>query len=197
MMRPALQRAVTHRLPGLDDRRGSAAIEFALLFPMMLALFFGSFEVTNLLMLNLKLTAATEDAANLLAQTRSTNNNVTTSELSNLSTAATMEMAPYSAAPYSTAGLQLAFASVNFTTASGPATLLWHYELNSAPAVVLNQTVLETLNNGTTSDSAIIVSSQIAYTSPLSWVLGTSYTLTDTAYNRPRYVTSITCTSCP
>jgi Flp pilus assembly protein TadG len=197
MMRPALQRAVTHRLPGLDDRRGSAAIEFALLFPMMLALFFGSFEVTNLLMLNLKLTAATEDAANLLAQTRSTNNNVTTSELSNLSTAATMEMAPYSAAPYSTAGLQLAFASVSFPTASGPATLLWHYELNSAPAVVLNQTVLETLNNGTTSDSAIIVSSQIAYTSPLSWVLGTSYTLTDTAYNRPRYVTSITCTSCP
>jgi Flp pilus assembly protein TadG len=199
MTRPVLQqRSVTHRVPGLvDDQRGSAAIEFALLAPMMLTLFFGSFEVTNLLMLNLKLTAATEDAANLLAQTRSTNNNVTTTDLSNFATAATMEMTPYSAAPYSTAGLQLAFASVSFPTASGPATLVWHYELNSATEVVLNQTVLETLNNGTTTDSAIIVSSQITYTSPLSYVLGTSYTLTDIAYNRPRYVTSITCTSCP
>jgi Flp pilus assembly protein TadG len=197
MMRQALERTLPHRVPGLvDDRRGTAAVEFALLFPVMLALFFGSFEVTNLLMLNLKLTAATEDAADLLAQTRSTSNNVATSDLTNYASAATMEMTPYAAAPYSAQGLQLAFASVNFTGNNGEAQLIWHYELNSAPPVVLDQSVLKPLSNGSSTDSAIVVSSQITYTSPLTWVLGTKYTLTDTAYNRPRYVAQITCTTC-
>jgi Flp pilus assembly protein TadG len=197
MMRQALQRTVAQRARGLvDDRRGAAAVEFALLFPIMLTLFFGSFEVTNLLMLNLKLTAATEDAANLLAEIPSTSNNVTPSQLANYATAAALELTPYNAAPYTTHGLQLAFASVNFTGTNGAAVLIWQFSENSAPAVTLNQSVLTSLNNGSGADTAIFVSSQITYTSPLSYVLGTSYTLTDTAYNRPRYVTSITCTTC-
>jgi hypothetical protein len=40
------------------------------------------------------------------------------------------------------------------------------------------------------------VQSQITYSSPLSWVLGKTYTLADIAYNRPRYVLQITCTTC-
>jgi Flp pilus assembly protein TadG len=181
-----------------DDRRGTAAVEFALIFPVMLALFFGSFEITNLLMLNLKLTAATEDAADLLAQTRSNQNNVAVSDLTNYWTAATMEMSPYASAPYSTVGLQLAFASVTFTGA-GAAQVAWHHELNGATPIStasLPQATLQPLNNNSGTDSVIMVQSNIVYKSPLSWVLGTSYTLADIAYNRPRYVLQITCTTC-
>jgi Flp pilus assembly protein TadG len=180
------------------DRRGTAAVEFALIFPVMLALFFGSFEITNLLMLNLKLTAATEDAADLLAQTRSSQNNVAPSDLNNYWTAATMEMTPYAAQPYTSIGLRLAFAGVTFTGA-GAAQVAWHNEQNGATPIStasLPQATLQPLNNNSGTDSVIMVQSQITYKSPLSWVLGTSYTLADIAYNRPRYVLQITCTGC-
>jgi Flp pilus assembly protein TadG len=185
--------------PGLiGDRRGTAAVEFAFLFPVMLALFFGSFEITNLLMVNLKLTAATEAAADLLAQTRSNNNNVATSDLANYATAATMEMTPYAAAPYTTTGLQLAFAGITFNRNNGPAQIAWHNEQNSATPISIAslQGVLMSLNNNSGTDSVIVVQSQITYSSPLSFVLGKTYVVTDTAYNRPRYVLQITCTTC-
>jgi Flp pilus assembly protein TadG len=182
----------------VDDRRGTAAVEFALLFPVMLALFFGSFEITNLLMLNLKLTAATETAADLVAQTRSNESNILPSDLTNYSTAASMVMTPYATAPYTTVGLKLAYAGITFT-AGGQAQVAWHHEINGATAITsgsLNQAVLDPLNNGSGTDSLIMVQSQITYSSPLSWVLGQTYTLADTAYNRPRYVLQVTCTTC-
>jgi Flp pilus assembly protein TadG len=186
-----------HRL--IDDRRGTAAIEFAFIFPVMLTLFFGSFEITNLLMLNLKLTAATEAASDLLAQTRSNQNNVAPSDLNNYWSAATMEMSPYAGQPYTTVGLKLAFASITFNAQTGAAQVLWHNEQNGATAIntaSLPQSVLMPLNNGSGTDSLIMAQSQITYSSPLSWVLGKTYTFTDTAYNRPRYVLQITCTTC-
>jgi Flp pilus assembly protein TadG len=197
-MRNLLHPAAPKRARLIDDRRGTAAIEFAFLFPVMLTLFFGSFEITNLLMLNLRLTAATEDAADLLAQTRSNEANVVTSDLTNFWTAATKELAPYAGPPYSTAGLQLAYASVTFNSGNGAAQILWHFEVNGASPLTLNQSVLMPLNNGsiTTPDNVIVVQSQIAYSSPVSYVLGKTYTLSDTAYNRPRYVPQVTCTTC-
>jgi Flp pilus assembly protein TadG len=194
---PSIAAKTRHGLVG--DRRGTAAVEFALIFPVMLALFFGSFEITNLLMLNLKLTAATEAASDLLAQTRSNQNNVAPSDLANYYTAAKMEMAPYAGQPYTTQGLRLAFAVINFNGNNGSATVLWHNEQNGATPIStgsLAQGVLMQLNNGSGTDSVVMVQSNITYTSPLSWVLGTSYTLADIAYNRPRYVLQITCTTC-
>jgi Flp pilus assembly protein TadG len=62
-----------HSAPGgrlLHDRSGVAAIEFALIFPVMLLLFIGSFETTNLVLASMKLEASAETAADLVAQTR-------------------------------------------------------------------------------------------------------------------------------
>jgi Flp pilus assembly protein TadG len=195
-MRNLLHPAAPKRARLIDDRRGTAAIEFAFIFPVMLTLFFGSFEVTNLLMLNLRLTAATEDAADLLAQTRSDDIPIPTSDLTNYWTAATKEMAPYAGTPYSTVGLQLAYASVTFNSGNGAAQILWHFEVNGASPLTLNQSVLMPLNDGSSTDNVIVVQSQIAYSSPVSYVLGKTYTLSDTAYNRPRYVAQVTCTTC-
>jgi hypothetical protein len=55
---------------------------------------------------------------------------------------------------------------------------------------------LQPLNNGSGTDSLVMVQSLLTYNSPISWVLGSTYTLTDTAYNRPRYVLQVTCTAC-
>jgi Flp pilus assembly protein TadG len=50
------------------DRSGIAIVEFALLVPLLLTLFIGSFETANLLLAYLKLEDAAETAADLVAQ---------------------------------------------------------------------------------------------------------------------------------
>jgi Flp pilus assembly protein TadG len=54
----------------LPDRGGTAAIEFALVVPALLTLVMGCFEASNLILADLKLEAAAETAADLVAQTR-------------------------------------------------------------------------------------------------------------------------------
>jgi Flp pilus assembly protein TadG len=176
----------------LRDRAGTVYVEFAFLFPVLLGLFFGSFEITNLLMANLKLQAAVETAADLVAQTRPNTPNIASTDINNYTTAADLVMTPLASS-----GLKLAFASITYN-GSGVPQVAWHHEENGATAIStasLNASLLEGLGSSST-DSVIMVNATYTYTSPFVWWLGTSYTLTDSAYNRPRYVTPITCTSC-
>jgi Flp pilus assembly protein TadG len=175
----------------IGGRDGTAALEFALIFPVLLTLFLGSFEVTNLYMANLKLTAATEAAADLAAQTRAQTPNLAPADIDSFNVAAGMVMTPYPRT-----ALKLAFASVTYDASNNPL-VLWHHEENSATAITtgsLNSVLLKTLGSGT--DSVIMVRAQYVYTSPIAFVLGQTYTFSDTAYNRPRYVPKLTCTTC-
>jgi Flp pilus assembly protein TadG len=59
--------------PGINvarDRSGTAAVEFALVLPGLLTLSIGCYEAANLILADLKLEAAAETAADLVAQTR-------------------------------------------------------------------------------------------------------------------------------
>jgi hypothetical protein len=42
-----------------------------------------------------------------------------------------------------------------------------------------------------TTDSLIIVTLTYSYSSPLSYILNSAYTLTESAFNRPRYVSCV------
>jgi Flp pilus assembly protein TadG len=177
------------------DRDGAVALEFALIFPIMLTLFLGSFEIANLLMASLKTTAATEATADLVAQTRSQQPNIAVADVDSFYYAAGLIMTPYAKT-----GLQLAFAGVTYDASNNPQ-VLWHHEENGAAAITtaqLNITAEKTLLKGLGSgvDSLVMVQAKYTYTSPVSFVLGKTYTFTDTAYNRPRYVPTVTCTTC-
>ena len=180
----------------IADRDGAVAIEFALIFPMMFTLFMGSIEVTNLLMANLKTTAATEAASDLLAQTRASSNTTNKAGLDSYNVAAGDTMSPFP-----TSGLKVAFASIVFDASSNPS-VGWHYEENSAPAITtasLDTATLKKLLENTaspTSDSVVMVKATYVYSSPISFVLGKTYTFTDIAYNHPRYVPKVACTDC-
>ena len=52
----------------LCDRCGLAAVEFALILPVMLTLYFGGVEVTNMLVANRRVTSVAYTAADLAAQ---------------------------------------------------------------------------------------------------------------------------------
>ena len=196
------------RLPTLPAqliaaRDGAAAIEFALIFPVMFTLFMGSIELTNLLMANLKTTAATEAASDLLAQTRATANTTNKAGLDSYNVAAGLTMSPFpttGTVAVPTAGLKLAFASITFN-ASGTPSVAWHYEENGASPITtasLDTVTLKKLveNPDPTKDSVVMVKSTYTYTSPISFVLGQTYTFTDIAYNHPRYVPQVACTDC-
>jgi Flp pilus assembly protein TadG len=181
------------------DRSGTAAVEFALLFPIMMMLFLGTYEVENVLLAQLKLTAAAETAADLVAQTTiaggaAGNGTLQTSDFTTFTNAAADVMMPL---PTGTNGsaLQIAFASVTYST--GTPVIDWHVEKNGATPITVanvpNNQSLSSLGNAAVGsyDSVIVVQVQYTYNSPLSYVLNTSYTLAESAFNRPRYVTCI------
>src|SRR5690242_4714641 len=102
--KPRLQ--ILPLLPQLiAGRDGAVALEFALIFPVMFSLFMGSIEITNLLMANLRTTAATEAAADLVSQTRTLNGttNIAPADIDSYFAGAKMVMTPFAAPPFTTA----------------------------------------------------------------------------------------------
>ncbi len=173
------------------DVAGLAAVEFALILPIMLLLFLGSFETTNLVLAYMKLEASAETTADLVAQTR-VNTVLQSSDFTNIANAAKQVLSPL---PTSGALLKIAFASVTYNT--GSAIINWHTEINSATPIttanIPNSVSLANLGNqanGST-DSVIIATLTYAYTSPFAYVLSASYTLTESAFNRPRYMNCV------
>jgi Flp pilus assembly protein TadG len=157
----------------------------------MLLLFLGSFETSNLVLAYMKLEASAETAADLVAQTR-VNTVLQSADFTNITNAAKQVLSPL---PTSGTLLKIAFASVTYNT--GAAVIDWHTEVNSATpittATIPNNASLANLGNqanGST-DSVIIVTLTYSYSSPFTYMLSSSYTLTESAFNRPRYMNCV------
>jgi Flp pilus assembly protein TadG len=183
------------------DRSGTAAIEFALLAPILLTLFFGCYELENYLLANLKVTAAAETAADLVAQTNSTGGSAGTGVLQAADFTAFTSATGDVLTPLPTTGkqVQVAFASVTYST--GTPVIDWQVDENGAAALTTSNVVvpnteslssLGTASSGST-DSVIVVRVTYSYTSPIIGFVLTSpsYTITATSFNRPRYVNCI------
>jgi Flp pilus assembly protein TadG len=178
-----------------DDRSGIAATEFALLLPILATLFLGSYEVSDLLLHYLKLQAAAETAANLVGETP-VNTYLESSgsssgwDFANITNAVGQVMSPYP-----TGSLKVAYASVTYNT--GTPVIDWHTEINGASAITLsslpNSVSAATLGNETngSTDSFVVVQLTYPYTSPIQYLLKTTLTLTEAAFNRPRYVSCV------
>jgi Flp pilus assembly protein TadG len=173
------------------DRSGIAAVEFALLLPVLLTLFLGSYELSSLLLAYLKLEAATESAADLIAET-DVNTLLQSSDFTNVTNAVKQIMVPFST---SGTTLKIAYASVTYST--GSAVINWHTEINGAPALTIgtlpnaaNSSNLGNPSNGS-NDSVIVAKITYSYTSPVTYALATNYTLNEAAFMRPRYVTCV------
>jgi len=173
------------------DRSGTATIEFALVLPGLLTLCIGCYEAANLILADLKLEAAAETAADLVAQTR-VDTVLQSSDFTNITNAATQVMTPF---PTSSSQLKIAYASVTYST--GSPVIDWHVEVNSATPIsatsLPNSANAANLGNETSgsTDSLIVAKLTYAYTSPVSYVLHSSYTLSEAAMNRPRYMTCV------
>lgn len=159
----------------VDDRRGISAVEFAMLLPLMIALYLGGVEISTGIAIDRKVTLVARTLADLVSQASSVNSTDVTNILS--ASAAVVQ-------PYDDSKLKITVTSVKVDS-QGNATVAWSDTKNgSARAVGATVTLPSALNVPST--SLIWAETQYAYTPSVGFMITGTRNLTDQIYMRPR-----------
>ncbi len=178
------------------DARGIAAVEFALLLPLIAVMFFGTYEVTQILRLNLKLSHAAGAVTQIIAKQSSSVTPGPGGTLGNICSGAAMVMSPFPGGP-------LAAAIVSVTNRGGNPTVDWESDnscasaaspLGSVGAIALATTPNNLIPNA--GDSIVVVKADYAYSGISSVVLPKTITFSQLSFTRPNNNTTIACTGC-
>lgn len=159
---------------------GVSAVEFALVLPIMVALYLGGVELTHGVTIDRKVTAMTSAAADLVSQAAKIEN----AEMDGIFDAAAAILQPYSEN-----NSKLIISSVRVDS-NGAATIVWSDAHNTSAHGVGSSV---TLPEGITENNTTIIMAEGRYTYTPQF--GTAFTgdlvLTDTFYLRPRMTNSI------
>ena len=178
------------------DTRGVAALEFALVAPLLVTMLIGVTEATSLVRAQMKLNHAAGLLGKMVAQQTALVTNGTTNTLGNLCYGAGMAMAPLPATSFASA-----VASVTNTSSNGTQ-MDWESDtscattatkIGAAAAVALATTKGLVPDVG---DSVIIVEVSYVYTASSHLIMPASKTMTQTIYVRPRANATIACSNC-
>jgi len=180
--RHALRRQAAFR----RDIRGTAAVEFALVMPMLLTLYLGGFAISQATSTWRKLAETTSQLANVAAQFTT----MQSSDAQGVMAAAAQIMAPLDTSSLSEV---LTVVGVN---SGGSATVTWSQAYNGGTALAQGAAV--TLPTNMLHSGMSVVWVQTTYT--YNPVVGVSYvppiTMHDQIYSAPRSSASIPCSSC-
>lgn len=157
------------------DRRGVSAVEFAMLLPLMVALYLGGVEVSTGIAIDRKVTLVARTLADLVSQASSVN----TTDVNNILAASASVVAPYDDSK-----LKITVTSVKVDS-QGNASVAWSDTKNgSARAVGATVTLPSALNVPST--SLIWAETAYAYTPSVGFMITGTRNLTDQIYMRPR-----------
>ena len=190
-MAARLQR-VWRRLPIRRDQRGVAAVEFALLLPVMLTLYIGSVEVSQSLNANRRVVLLARTIADLTTQSPK----LTAGDLGGVVAAASAVLAPLSTAPAKIRITSVAISpsgSIDPKVAN-PASVCWSYQQgwsSYARGTVLDQSQLPTALRSEPGTSIIMAEVEYPYKPVIGYVLTGEMTLTERIYMRPRMSTYV------
>jgi Flp pilus assembly protein TadG len=158
-----------------NDKRGVAAVEFAMIVPLMLVLFFGTEEFSTGVAVKRKVTLMARTLSDLTSQ----NMAVTDAQLNNFYNASTAIMTPYSSAPVKSTITQL-----YVDPATKQARVQW--SKGAAPRTAGSAVAIPTaLQVGDT----YLIYSEVSYkfTPTIGYVMAKAgITLSDFTYTRPR-----------
>jgi Flp pilus assembly protein TadG len=175
------------------DRRGVAAVEFALIAPFLIACYLGVSILASALLVQRKAEHVASSLADLTAQQATTS----PSELADICTVSNAIMQPYST---TSTALTMRVSSIQ-EDASGHLTVGWSYNCQGTTALTKGSTYSGAASAYlTTSQSVIVAEVTYTYTSPLgttnySWLPG-SYAFPNTFYLQPRESQNVTCATC-
>jgi Flp pilus assembly protein TadG len=160
------------------DKRGSAALEFALVAPIMLLLYFGMAEITQGLLANRRADHVASAVGDLVAQKASLTE-ADVEDIFNISTALLR--------PMPTTKLAMRVTSISID-ATGKATVVW--SRNRGTLAKLDDASLGTIKAGLIipgeSQALVRADTTYTYTSPLKDVLPNDIVFQHTTYLKPR-----------
>lgn len=174
------------------DQRGVSAVEFALIAPMMVLLYFGLAELCQALIAERKASHVASSVGDLVAQSESV---VAASSGSGPTGLADIFAIGNSImAPYATSTLQIRVTSVTANATAVPK-VDWSVGYGGYAALVKQATVTlpMTLNAG---DSIIMSEVKYRYNSSIGYVLPKVQDYTEAFYLRPRRSDKVTCADC-
>ena len=163
------------------DQGGVSAVEFAMLLPLMLALYLGTAEISQGISADRKVTLTTRTVADLVSQVASINN----ADMTNSLNAASTVMAPFGSS-----NLKVTVTSVTID-GTGKATVAWSDTFQgTAHATGSTVTLPAALNVANT--SLIWSEVQYAYKPTIGYIVSGTLTLKDQIYMRPRLSDTVT-----
>ncbi len=166
---------------------GLAAVEFAFLAPVLVAMFLGSIELTTALACKQKVTGLASTAADLIAQEKA----VATADISNVFSAVNAIVYPFP-----TTGLKIVVTSL-VDNGSGNGKVAWSCAQNTSARTVNN---VVTLPSGVMVSGGSVILTEVTYpyTSIIAKYMTSTTNMTSSFYARPRRSTTITGpSSCP
>lgn len=169
------------------DARGVAAVEFALLLPVMLTLYIGAVEVTQALTADRKIVLLTRTVGDLTTQS----SRVAPADLEAILNAATAVLAPLSA---TSAKVRLTSVAITASGSADPkvpnkASVCWSYQRNWttwSSGTLLDTNLLPTALRGDPGTSLIMAEVQYPYKPVIGYVLTGTMTLSEKIFMRPR-----------
>ena len=192
---PALLQRPAARL--LRDKRGVAAVEFAIIVPLMLVMFFGTVEFSSAVAVDRKVSMTVQSLADLASRYTS----IGDTDVSNFAIIANAMLTPYSSSP-----LQTTITEIYIDPSTGVARAQWSKgssprAVSSTVPVPANLIARDSSNNIITGQYLIFSEASYVYTPAVGYVMRTSVTLSDKSYMRPRLSTCVlygtTSGSCP
>ena len=185
-MKPLGMKAMTLRMPQAirrwaRDRRGVSAVEFALLAPVMIGLYFGCVEISDGVSADRKVSLIAAALSNLTAQwDPSTSKPISATDMSNILDAASKIMFPY------TSTLQMTVTCMSID-ATGKATVKWSATRNGTAnsGVLTIPSALAVPNS-----QLLFAQASYAYTPTVGYTITGTLTLSDKMYMSPRVSTA-------
>jgi Flp pilus assembly protein TadG len=189
----------------IRNSHGVASLEFALVMPLMVVLLYAIYEGSQFVRANMQLANAATSIADLIAQQGAGVTSGPTGVLGNFCRAGQLMMTPFPTVSTSGAGaFSVAMVSVTNYANTG-VTLDWESDKScvvtataiGATAKTLATSPTNLLPNagttGTPGDSVIIVQATYQYSSVMQYLMPGIFTLSQTAFARPRSNLPVTC----